>query len=285
MNFSVGIDAVALPRLRRLAETLALKLRSGDVVALHGNLGAGKTTFARCLIRALPDDATAEVPSPTFPIVQRYEAPRFAVTHFDLYRLQDSGELEEVGFADACNDSLVLIEWPERAGDDLPADRIDIHLEMAEVADQRRLRVTCRGTATSRIERAFVIVGFLDRAVSGQDDVHISYLQGDASTRAYARLRTDAGNMVLMDAPRAPDGPPVWNGLPYSRIAHLAEDVKPFVAVGTALAAVGINVPRLLASDIPAGLLLLEDLGNCTFGAALAGGGPQADMILSLIHI
>ncbi len=285
MSLSVGIDAVTLSRLRRLAEGLALKLRAGDVVALHGDLGAGKTTFARFLIRALLGDADAEVPSPTFPIVQHYDTPRFAVTHFDLYRLADADELEEVGFSDACGDSLVLIEWPDRAGASLPSDRIDIHIEMSGTGEQRCLRIEGQGAAVARIERAIAIDAFLDRALPGAGDIHICYLQGDASPRAYARLRTGTGNMVLMDAPRAPDGPPMWNGLPYSRIAHLAEDVKPFVAVGTALASAGLHVPRLLASDIDAGLLLLEDLGDQTFGVALAAGEPQGDMIGAAVDV
>jgi aminoglycoside/choline kinase family phosphotransferase len=86
-----------------------------------------------------------------------------------------------------------------------------------------------------------------------------------------------------MDAPRMPDGPPVRNGLPYSRIAHLAEDVRPFVAVGRALSDAGLAVPRIDAHDLEAGLLLLEDLGDLTFGRALALGHDQRRLWLAAI--
>ncbi len=108
----------------------------------------------------------------------------------------------------------------------------------------------------------------------------VSYLQGDASTRAYARLAGDGETVLLMDAPRQPDGPPVRDGKPYSRIAHLAEDmVRPFVAVGAALRAAGLSAPEVVAMDLDKGLLLVEDLGDRAFGAEIAAGrAAQAEL-------
>src|SRR5690606_35179228 len=80
----------------RLAEDVAMRVRPGDVIALSGGLGAGKTSFARALLRALADDAALEVPSPTFTLVQTYALARFPVSHVDLYRLAGAGELEEL---------------------------------------------------------------------------------------------------------------------------------------------------------------------------------------------
>jgi tRNA threonylcarbamoyladenosine biosynthesis protein TsaE len=111
-----------------LAEKLAPLLRAGDVLALRGDLGAGKTTFARALIHALMG-ATIEVPSPTFTLVQNYVTPRGMIWHFDLYRLKNSAELEELGFADALRD-ITLVEWPERAGAQLPAHRLELHFTL-----------------------------------------------------------------------------------------------------------------------------------------------------------
>lgn len=135
--------------LRTLAEVLALKLCTGDVVALVGDLGGGKTTFARALIRSLLGDREAEVPSPTFSIAQSYETPRLKVAHFDLYRLADEAEALEVGLDDAMASGAVLIEWPERAADMLPAEHFEVSFEAsARGADWRN--VTLRGAGRQR---------------------------------------------------------------------------------------------------------------------------------------
>src|SRR5580704_1662034 len=108
---------------RRLAADVAAMLAPGDVVTLSGDLGAGKTTFARAVIRRLAGDETLEVPSPTFTLLQTYRLPRFPVVHADLYRIADPQELIELGFDEACEDAVALVEWPERGADLMPADR------------------------------------------------------------------------------------------------------------------------------------------------------------------
>jgi tRNA threonylcarbamoyladenosine biosynthesis protein TsaE len=111
-----------------LAADVARLARSGDTIALWGDLGSGKTVFARGFIRALTDET--EVPSPTFSLVQTYDAPEFTVSHFDFYRLDDRWEILELGFNDALIDGVALIEWPERLGDLLPDDRLDVRLRL-----------------------------------------------------------------------------------------------------------------------------------------------------------
>jgi tRNA threonylcarbamoyladenosine biosynthesis protein TsaE len=119
-----------------LARDLAPCLRKGDVVALRGDLGAGKTTFARALIRTLMR-AEEEVPSPTFTLVQTYDAPLWRIYHFDLYRIEHPGELTEIGWDEALGDGLALVEWPERAGSSLPPRRLDIALGFGAGFDAR----------------------------------------------------------------------------------------------------------------------------------------------------
>jgi tRNA threonylcarbamoyladenosine biosynthesis protein TsaE len=115
---------------RRLAEVL----RAGDVVALSGPLGVGKTELVRAVLAALGHDG--EVPSPTFAIVQPYEALDPPVWHVDLYRLEDSGELDELGL-DSIHDAVLLVEWPERAGQGNWPEALRLTLDFAEDGARR----------------------------------------------------------------------------------------------------------------------------------------------------
>lgn len=124
-----------------LGKSIAKMLRPGDFLALQGDLGAGKTTLTRGIIQALlgPDE---EVPSPTYTLVQLYEGPGFPLWHFDLYRLEDSDGVEELGW-DETVEGVALVEWPERAGRHLPGERLDVLLEIH--GDERRVRLEPKG--------------------------------------------------------------------------------------------------------------------------------------------
>lgn len=115
-----------------LAEKLAPHLKTGDVITLEGDLGAGKTSFARALIRTLADNPAQDVPSPTFTLVQTYELPRLSVWHFDLYRLEEKElDILELGWDDARREGLCLVEWPARLGKLLPKDRLAVKIAYA----------------------------------------------------------------------------------------------------------------------------------------------------------
>ena len=111
-------------RTLQLGAELASLVKPGDVIALHGGLGVGKTTFSRGLICALVP-VVEDVPSPTYTLVQAYDGPEFPVWHFDLYRLESPDEMDEIGW-DETQDGVALIEWPDKAGSRLPAWRLDI---------------------------------------------------------------------------------------------------------------------------------------------------------------
>jgi hypothetical protein len=248
-----------------LAADLAAALARGDVVALSGGLGAGKTTFARALIRAFVADPGVEVPSPTFTLIQTYAGGRFPLAHFDFYRLSSADELDEIGFEDALAEGAVLVEWPERAPSRLPAERLDLSFEIA--GSGRRLGIAGEGTLAARFRRSRAIRTFLDSA--GWKGAERRFLQGDASTRAYERVRAGARRGVLMD------WPPANAGLPGGkRSAYRATDVRPFIAVDNALRAAGLSAPELYAADMGAGFLLMEDLGA---EGVVAGAGPIAE--------
>lgn len=111
----------------RLARACATALRTGDVILLSGALGAGKSAFARSVIRALTH-ADEAVPSPTFTLVQTYVTPKFDIWHLDLYRLRDPAEATELGLDEAMQNGVLLVEWPERLDGRWPGDRLDISL-------------------------------------------------------------------------------------------------------------------------------------------------------------
>jgi tRNA threonylcarbamoyladenosine biosynthesis protein TsaE len=134
----------------RLGALIATHLQAGEAVCLYGPLGAGKSTLARALIRALthPDE---DVPSPTFTLVQVYDGPEFQIAHFDLYRLTSASEAYEVGLDEALQTGAAVIEWPERLEGDLPLARLDVELalppqaESSDTMGSRLVRLTGHG--------------------------------------------------------------------------------------------------------------------------------------------
>ena len=266
----IQLDQVSETALQDLAQRLAPRLRIGDFLALKGDLGAGKTTFARFLIRALMQHDDEEVPSPTFSLVQPYEAPRFAIHHFDFYRLSGPDEAAELGIDEGLGAGIVIAEWPERLQDRLPPDRLDIALAENDRPDLRQLTLEGHGSWAARLARFGAITRFIDAA--GWGGTRHSYVNGDASLRGYARLQKEGRSALLMDWPRAPDGPPIRGDRPYSRIAHLAEDVRPFIAVAAALREAGLAAPEIYEQDLDAGLLILEDFGDLTLTRLAADG-------------
>lgn len=124
---------------------LAPALAPGDWVALQGPLGAGKSALARAVLRARLGDAEAEIPSPSYTLVNVYDAGGQEIWHADLYRLSGIEDLIELGLADAAESgAIVLLEWPERLGEDRPARVLTLALSMA--AEGRDLTVTATGT-------------------------------------------------------------------------------------------------------------------------------------------
>ena len=125
------------------AQKFAKNLKSGDIVFLQGDLGAGKSVFARAIIRTLCDDMGMEVPSPTFTLVQTYDASLGAIWHFDLYRLSDVSEVYELGWEEALGEGLLLIEWPERLGYLVPDQYVEVNLSIGDKPDDRVIEVIC----------------------------------------------------------------------------------------------------------------------------------------------
>ena len=162
---------IALPdeaSTQALARALAALVRAGDVIALSGDLGSGKTVFARAFISALPaEDGAAsgeeEVPSPTFTLVQTYARKPAPVWHFDFYRVTRPEEAFELGLEEALATGVSLVEWPERIAGLLPARRLDLRLDFADAPDGRRAVLSGGGDWPARL----VDLGLAGNGLSG----------------------------------------------------------------------------------------------------------------------
>ena len=137
----------------RFAARVSTVAEIGDVIALKGDLGTGKTSFARAFIRAR--GAIEEVPSPTFTLVQIYELAEAAIWHFDLYRLKSAEEAWELGIEEAFSEGISLIEWPERLGPLLPKHRLEIIFLYGDRPEARRAVLTASGDWQRRLAEFF----------------------------------------------------------------------------------------------------------------------------------
>jgi tRNA threonylcarbamoyl adenosine modification protein YjeE len=252
------LDLPDLAATRRLARALAMRARRGDVIALEGDLGAGKTTLARFFIAALGVDE--EVVSPTFSLVQRYALPDGGapVWHFDFYRLSSDDEAFELGIEEAFAEGISLIEWPERLPGVLPDARLVLHLQHGADENQRRAVLSGQlgDCGAARLARDVALLSFLDNA--GWGEAPVRPLAGDASFRSYCRVGRGMHTAIVMDAP--PE--------------H--EDVRPFIAMADWLRGIGLSSPEILAGDPQSGFLLLEDLGDGLFARLIAAGRGQS---------
>ncbi len=245
----------------RLATVLAPRLSAGDVLLLEGDIGAGKTRFARALISArltLAGATAEEIPSPTFTLVQSYEAGTLGIWHADLYRLSSADEAIELGLDQAFETALCLVEWPDRLGVLRPSDAATFRFAPGPTPDSRLLLIDAPASWSVRLagligpERGREDLATAFVQASGWGDAHRAPLAGDASNRRYDRLRRNSGSAVLMDAP-----------------PESGEDIRPFVAIADHLGSLGLSPPAIFARDETRGFLLLEDLGDDLFARVL----------------
>tara|TARA_B100001123_G_scaffold362682_1_gene419996 strand:- start:780 stop:1226 length:447 start_codon:yes stop_codon:yes gene_type:complete len=137
----------SIPELKKIADKIKKILLPGDVVFLYGEIGVGKTTFARNLINSFENEKKlkkSEVLSPTFNIVFEYEIKEFTIKHFDLYRLKNSNDIKNVGLFENLEQIITLIEWPELIKNK-PQNRLDLFFEYAEDYNERSLIIKTNG--------------------------------------------------------------------------------------------------------------------------------------------
>ncbi|MFC3527561.1 tRNA (adenosine(37)-N6)-threonylcarbamoyltransferase complex ATPase subunit type 1 TsaE [Paracoccus mangrovi] len=240
-----------------LARVMAAVLKPGDVIALQGAVGAGKTHFARAFIRARQGAAAEDVPSPTFTLVQTYDDPMGTeIWHADLYRLSHPDELVELGLDEAMRDSIVLIEWPDHGGP--LSDPLILGLEpIAGFPDLRRIALSGSDARWGGMARLPAIARLIHRAQWAE--ARLIVLAGDASSRRYFRLQDGDRSAVLMDAaPGTTDS---------------------YVAMTQWLRHRDLHAPEIIAADQVEGLLLIEDLGDDLVARVLAAEPALAPRI------
>ena len=264
------------------AETLSLMARSGQVILLKGDLGSGKSTFARAFIKALalPDDIF-DVPSPSFSLVQLYENTRIPVAHIDLYRLNSPNEIRALALSELLPTFLLLVEWPERLDEAFSAPTIE--LEFSGSGNKRELQLRADDIWAGLLQRNQQIETFLEN--SAWFDAKRSFLEGDASSRRYEYLTRGGQKKILMDMPQRPDGPPVKAGRPYSAIAHLAENITSVVAINSKLYEMGYSAPSIEKFDLDIGLAIIENLGEQVFGRMMNAGQDITEPMQAAIEL
>lgn len=267
--------------LEAYAAELSLFARPGMVLLLKGDLGTGKSTFARAFIRALAQGVEFDVPSPTFTLVQTYDETRVPVAHADLYRIGSVQELDELGFDDLMASHVLLVEWPEKMLDERHPDRLLI--ELSGSGSHRDAAITARGAWEQALARNAAINTFL--GLTRWANAERRFLEGDASFRRYETLHLGHEAAILMDMPARPDGPPVKHGKPYSAIAHLAEDIRAVIAINGVLSERGYSAPKAEAYDLAQGFAVMEDLGRKVYGRMMHQGQDMAEPMSAAVAV
>lgn len=259
----------------------------GDFIALSGTLGMGKSTFARGFIRALAQDETLTVPSPTFTLVQQYEKTRLPLAHVDAYRIETPEDIYALGLEDVFEHGVVLMEWAEKGVGTIPeaeepyrypmesefGSRLDITLK--EGADGGRIVMFNAGG--SWYQRMGLVLPEYARPVTEEGRRVFLESQGvteeansispDCSFRTYYRLHTKEGSRILMDAP-----PPMENTQTFDRVATLLKQK-------------GVRVPTLYGADHDKGYILTEDFGGTVLREAVQKGADAKDWLTVAVDL
>ena len=274
-TISVKLALPDISAVRRFAGWIAPRLNKGDWLLLSGDLGAGKTEFARCIIRQIFGVHT-DVPSPTFTLIQHYESPEIKLLHTDLYRLESSEEIAELGLLDE-TDSIVLVEWPEKLGVYMPEKAVTIHLEDVGSIRQCTLHVAPDNAdffhgLDDFINREKVLTDFLEK--NGYGQAVRTTLAGDASSRRYERLEMDNKRFILMDWPALPN-----ENDDYKAKVFLSKSVTDFRDICAYIIRCGLSAPEIYAQDDAQGLLVLEDFGQHNFTETIDAKDPHLPIL------
>ena len=286
--FTYTITTCSEEETASLAQKMAEWMCVGDVIRLSGDLGAGKSVFARGLIHGLGHQGS--VPSPTFTIISPYDQTRLPVLHMDAYRLEDADELAALDIDPWREHGVLIVEWPEKVAEAFPPDAPDVldyywptmdnagtlSVFINERAVGREIKFQASDAWFRRLARVFPE---LKREMSEEGRSVFLKQQsmegfplskaspGDWSGRSYWRVETDKDSMILMDAP-----PPL-------------EEVPPIPYLTNYYANLGIRVPQVSAVDEKKGYMLVEDFGQDTLIDAVQKGEDPTPWLRAAVDV
>ncbi len=246
-----------LSDLESFVISLSSVLGKGDVITLNGQIGAGKTTFAKFLISNLTQTPIEEISSPTFNLYQTYEGETLDVLHYDFYRIDSELELAEIDLDESYTDKICIIEWANKYPNILPKDRIEISIECKD--QERYYKINPLGKCREAIDSLNKVEDFLD-----EHDIkfkEIKKLPGDASKRGYFRVSNSNKNLIVMDVTQENDA----NGK-----TLMTGGIDDFITICEYLDSINVRVPKLIARNKINTLLLEEDLGECSYTGMVA---------------
>ncbi|MDB4225408.1 MAG: tRNA (adenosine(37)-N6)-threonylcarbamoyltransferase complex ATPase subunit type 1 TsaE [Alphaproteobacteria bacterium] len=254
-----------------LAKEVSLILQKGDFISLIGELGSGKTTLTKYIVNSVCEH-NQEVTSPTFNLSQTYPTQRCPITHYDLYRIEDYADLEEIGFNEALEEGVVIIEWAEKFSDELPKDRLQIKIE-DNGRNKRIIHITGYGSWEKRLKRNIHLNSFI--AQCNLEVVDRNWMKGDASERSYQRIITNNNSYVVMNHNQRKNK---------QNPTKLAEGLEAFILINYHLENLGVKVPKIIKIDRKNSFLLLEDLGNIQYSQIDLSGNDTFDYYLPAVE-
>ncbi len=281
IRFENQYDFSSPAETESFAAKISLWARLGQLILLRGDLGAGKSTFARAFIKAMAAEGDEfDIPSPSFSIIQTYDNTRLPIAHIDLYRLNSKVEAEELGIGELLSTHIVVVEWPENLPN-FAAPKLTLHFTGA--GNNRHVKLEADSSWSDALYRNETIENFL--AHSEWKNLPRKFLEGDASSRRYETVTLQGVSSILMDMPQKPDGPPVKNGKPYSAIAHLAEGIAAVVNTNQQLLTYGYSAPVIKVADISNGLAIIENLGSSVFGNMMRAGSDMHEPMKTAVAV